>query len=105
MGTRTGAITITDDASGSPQTVGLTGTGIAPVASVSPTTVNFGNQLLNTTSAAQAVTLSNTGTSPLNISSIVAGGGLPPAEARRAGGGGGGGVGEAGCGGRGWSAR
>ena len=55
-------------------TTQLTGTGIAPVASVSPTLLNFGNQKQQTTSAAQTVTLSNTGTATLTISSIAIGG-------------------------------
>ena len=52
----------------------LSGTGTAPVAVVSPTSLNFGNQKQNTTSAPQTVTLSNTGTAPLTISSILLGG-------------------------------
>ena len=73
-GTRTGAITITDDAQGSPHSVGLTGTGataIAPAVSLSVSSASFGNQPVNTTSLAQSVTLSNTGTGTLNITSIV----------------------------------
>lgn len=45
-----------------------------PLASLSTTNMGFGNQTVNTSSAAQGVTLSNTGTAPLNISSIVMGG-------------------------------
>lgn len=53
-------------------TVALTGTGVVPVAGVSPTTLTFAPlQKLNTTSAPQAVTLSNTGTAPLGITSIM----------------------------------
>ena len=73
-GTRTGAITITDNAAGSPHTVSLTGTGAAPVVSLSSTTLTFGSQLVNTTSAAQAVTLTDTGNASLSITSIVASG-------------------------------
>jgi hypothetical protein len=74
IGTRTGAITITDSAAGSPQSVNLTGTGAAvaaPAVSLSPASLTFASQLVNTTSAAQSVTLSNTGTATLNITSIV----------------------------------
>src|SRR5207253_501563 len=46
-GTRTGAITITDNAAGSPQSVNLTGTGAAPGVSLSPSSLTFGNQNLN----------------------------------------------------------
>src|SRR5467141_1932861 len=73
-GTRTGAITITDNASGSPRTVSLTGSGatvIAPAVTLSPSPVGFGNQALNTSSVAQNVTLTNTGTGTLNLTSIV----------------------------------
>src|SRR5207244_1867838 len=73
-GTRTGAITITDNAPNSPQTVNLTGNGGAPVVNLSPTSLDFGNQQVGSTSGAQPVTLSNTGTAVLNISSIVASG-------------------------------
>jgi hypothetical protein len=72
-GTRTGTLTITDNASGSPQTVGLTGTGAsapAPIAGVSPTSLTYASQTVGTTSAAQAVTLSNTGNAALGITSI-----------------------------------
>ena len=74
---RAGAVTITDDAADSPQTVNLSGTGVAaaaPVVSLSTTSLVFGDQEVSTTSAPQAVTLSNTGTGPLAITSIVASG-------------------------------
>jgi hypothetical protein len=71
-GTRTGAVTITDNATGSPHVVNLsgTGTGTAPVVSLSTTTLALGSQPVGTTSAAQTVTLSNTGNATLNITSI-----------------------------------
>src|SRR5207302_1809782 len=59
-----------DNATGSPQTAGLTGTGTAPVVSLTPTSVPFGNQRINTTSAAQTVTLTNSGSAALTISGI-----------------------------------
>jgi hypothetical protein len=68
-GNRTASVSITDNASGSPQTVSLTGTGTAPIVSFGGTTsLNFGNQLVGTTSAAQTVTLTNTGTATLTFS-------------------------------------
>jgi len=75
-GTRTGTLTINDDASDSPQQVSLTGTGTAgaAVASVAPTGLTFSTQLVSTTSAPQQVTLSNTGTAALAISSVAASG-------------------------------
>jgi hypothetical protein len=67
-GTRAGTLSVTDDASGSPQTVPLSGNGIAPAAGLSPGSLTFANQLVGTTSAAQSVTLNNTGSATLNIS-------------------------------------
>ena len=74
-GTQPGTITITDNATGSPHIVNLTGTGTAanaPAVTLSPTSLNFGNQTLNTPSAAQTVTLTNSGTATLSITTIVA---------------------------------
>jgi hypothetical protein len=69
-GVETAALSLTDNAPGSPQTVNLLGTGQEPVASPSPQTVSFGNQPEGTTSAQQVVTLSNTGNLALDISYI-----------------------------------
>ena len=79
IGKQTGILTITDDAPGSPHTVSLTGTGLgavvplAPLASLIGSTV-FPNQIQFTTSAAQTITLTNSGGAVMNISSITAGG-------------------------------
>ena len=73
-GTRTGAVSITDNAAGSPQTIGLTGTGQAPSVSLSPSSLAFGGQMVGTTSSAQSVTLSNTGNGTLSVTSISASG-------------------------------
>jgi len=73
-GTRQGTLTVTDNASGSPQTAALTGTGLVPQAVLSPTTVSFAGQAVGTTSTSQTVTLSNSGGAPLAISSITASG-------------------------------
>jgi hypothetical protein len=69
-GTRTAAVSIADNLAGSPQTVALTGTGVAPVAGLSGNSLTFTAQTLSTTSAAQTVTLTNTGTSALTITGI-----------------------------------
>jgi len=71
-GTRTGSVSISDNASGSPQAVTLTGTGLAPLVSLSPTTLTFSSQTVGTTSSPQNVTLTNTGNSSLSITSITA---------------------------------
>ena len=72
-GTRTGTLTVTDNAANSPQTASLTGTGASsgtPSASLSPTSLTFASQVVGTTSAAQNITLSNGGTAALSISGI-----------------------------------
>jgi predicted small lipoprotein YifL len=72
-GTRTGTLTITDDAGtvpGTTQTVGLTGTGIAPVASLTPSPIDFGSVNMNTTSAASTATLANTGGAIMHITAV-----------------------------------
>lgn len=73
----TGTVTITDDASDSPQTITLSGTGVVPGtpdADLSRHEIDFPSQLAGTTSSAQATTLANTGTVDLTITSIVASG-------------------------------
>jgi hypothetical protein len=73
-GARTGSLTVTDSASNSPQTAGLSGTGARPAVSLMPTSLSFGGQVVNTTSSPLSVTLTNTGAVPLTISSIAASG-------------------------------
>jgi hypothetical protein len=76
VGAETATLQLTDGDSTSPQNIALSGTGAnpAPAVTLAPTSLTFGSQLLNTTSAAQPVTLTNTGTGPLTISSIAASG-------------------------------
>jgi phospholipase C len=72
-GTRAASVSVADNAPGSPQTVGLTGTGTAgggPVVTLSPTSLTFATQVVGTSSPVQVVTLTNTGTGTLNISSL-----------------------------------
>jgi hypothetical protein len=74
-GIRTGVLTITDNASNSPQTVSLTGTGIlGPLVTLSPTSISFPNQFVGTSGLPINVTLTNSGDQPLTISSVQAGG-------------------------------
>ena len=70
LGTRTGTVTITDNAAGSPETVSLSGTGIAPHASLSASSLTFGDQAAGSTSPAKGVTISNSGTGPLTFTQI-----------------------------------
>jgi len=67
-GPATGQLSVTDDASGSPQTAALSGTGT--VVELSPIGLNFGDQKLKTKSPAVPVQLTNTGKSKLAISQI-----------------------------------
>ncbi len=71
-GTASGALTIADSAEGSPQSVALNGSGNGATVSFSPSSLNFGSQTVNTTSAAQTVTMTNTGNATLTITSITA---------------------------------
>jgi hypothetical protein len=57
-GTLSGAITITDNASTSPQAVSLSGTGVAQV-KLSTTSLTFASRTVGTTSAAKEVTFTN----------------------------------------------
>ena len=74
-GTRTGAITIADNAPGSPHVISLRGTGIpSPVLELVPNGLDFGSQLRGTTSAPQTVNVRNVGTGDLTLYSIDASG-------------------------------
>src|SRR5207302_223066 len=73
-GARTGTLSLGDNAAGSPQTVALSGNGTGPGVGLTPTSLDFGNQLLTTTSAPMTVTLTNTGTAALTINSFAASG-------------------------------
>ncbi len=69
-GQRTGTLTIIDDAAGSPHVVSLSGTGSAAVVALSPTSLLFSAIAIGSSSASQAVTLSNQGNSSLSISNV-----------------------------------
>ena len=53
-----GAVTVSDSDHSTPQVIGLNGSGVAPI-SASPSSINFGNVPINTTSSAKTVTLTN----------------------------------------------
>ncbi|MBV9296549.1 MAG: choice-of-anchor D domain-containing protein, partial [Acidobacteriaceae bacterium] len=77
-GARSSTIKVTDNATGSPQSLPVSGTGVGiPVAGVSPSSLTFSSQGTGTRSASQPVTISNTGTGPLTISNIDISGGNP----------------------------
>ena len=67
-GTRTAAVSITDNASGSPQKVALSGVGT--IGKLSPISLSFGSVVIDTTSSAQTGTLTNVGTTTLTITGI-----------------------------------
>jgi Beta-propeller repeat len=69
---RIGSVTVTDDASNSPQTLALSGIGVGPAVALSGG--SLGSQLVGTGSGAQVVSLTNSGNAPLTISSIAVGG-------------------------------
>ena len=72
-GARSAIITFADNASDSPQTLTLQGTGIAVGANITitpSTTVNFGNQLINTTSGTVTTTVTNTGNQAIVLTSV-----------------------------------
>jgi len=73
-GSRSASVAVTDDASGSPHTAGLSGTGTEPSVMLTPASLGFGGQTVGTSSAAQSVTVRNSGTAPLSIGSILIGG-------------------------------
>src|SRR5205823_3542696 len=68
--TRSGTLTVTDNASGSPQTASLTGTGVTGTAALSPTSLTRSEERRVGKDAAQTVTLTNSGGAALSISSI-----------------------------------
>jgi parallel beta-helix repeat protein len=75
-GTLTGQLSVTSDATSSPNLLPMSGVVAAaapppaPVASLTPPSLSFAARTVSTTSPAQTVTLANTGTAPLTISSI-----------------------------------
>ncbi|MDQ6906606.1 MAG: choice-of-anchor D domain-containing protein, partial [Chloroflexota bacterium] len=68
-GARTGTLTITDNAPGSPHIVNLTGMGVAaaPALGVSPVTVTCPAAAVSTTGTCPAVTLTNNGASAMTL--------------------------------------
>jgi hypothetical protein len=69
-GVRSATLTITDNATGSPQTVGLSGLGVAVAVTLSaPTALAFPGTVIGTTNQ-ESVLVQNIGTAAANISSI-----------------------------------
>ncbi len=69
-GTRTGLLSVSTAGTALPLSVSLTGTAGSPLAQLSTLSLTFENQNVGSTSAAQTVTLSNTGIGALIISDL-----------------------------------
>ena len=71
QGTRSAMLSISDNAPGTPQSIGLTGaTPPAAALTLSPASITFPNQFVGTTGLPQTVTATNTGDAPLTITSV-----------------------------------
>src|SRR4029434_1033887 len=61
-GAKSGTLTVSGGNGAGSKTVALSGTGLVPLYTLAPSSLGFGQQAVGGTSAAQAVTLTNTGT-------------------------------------------
>jgi FG-GAP-like repeat/Cep192 domain 4/Abnormal spindle-like microcephaly-assoc'd, ASPM-SPD-2-Hydin/FG-GAP repeat len=68
IGFKSGLLSLSDSASSKPQVIELSGTGT--VITVSPTQLNFGSQKVGTKSAPQNVTVTNTGSTAVSVTSV-----------------------------------
>ena len=68
IGFKGGLLSLSDSASSKPQVIELGGTGT--VISLSPTQLNFGSQKVGTKSPPQNVTVTNTGSTTVNVTSV-----------------------------------
>jgi hypothetical protein len=76
-GSFTAAVSVADNASGSPQTLTLSGTGTSPGVGLSPSSLSFGNEPVGVVSPSQTITLSNTGNTALSITGLALAGANP----------------------------
>ena len=75
VGSRSGTLTVIASDFEGTHVVLLSGTGVVvPIVGLSPTSLTFAGQLVGVASGAQAVTLSNTGSAALSLTSIAASG-------------------------------
>jgi hypothetical protein len=63
-GSPVASLSVSDSATGSPQSATLVGTGLGAAVTLAPNLLTFSSQVVGTTSAAQVVTLTNTGQAP-----------------------------------------
>ena len=78
QGARSAIVKVTDNASNSPQSASVAGTGVTQV-TVSPSALMFGSVSVGSTTAAMTVTVTNNQSVTLNISTITLGG-VEPAD-------------------------
>lgn len=76
-GAKSATLKVSGGAGAGTQSVTLTGTGIVPSYTLSTAAIAFGNQAHGTASAAQSVTLKNTGSLTLPLASVYIGGANP----------------------------
>src|ERR1700722_15852748 len=69
-GAKNATVNFIDNASGSPQSISLAGTAIAPALQISSASLTFAAQSVGTASPSQTITLSSTGTSSATINGI-----------------------------------
>jgi hypothetical protein len=75
--TRTASLNVNVSAPATSKSVSLTGNTVQPSLGVTPASIAFGSQAINTTSAAQAITVTNTGTVAVAFNSVTLGGNNP----------------------------
>lgn len=75
-GNVTGSVSIVSNATNSPATIALTGSGSSQTLQLTPSanSLSFGNTLVGSTSSAQTATLTNTGNASVTISQVTAAG-------------------------------
>jgi cytochrome c553 len=72
-GSRSSTLTVAHNATGTPTTITLVGTGTAtaqPGIALDATSIDLGNQVVDVTSSARTITLTNSGTAALTLSSV-----------------------------------
>jgi hypothetical protein len=72
-GSVSGSISIVSTATNSPPTIALSGTGVQPLISVSPSSVSFDNVITGATSS-KTITVQNPGSATLNVSQVTVSG-------------------------------
>ena len=74
VGSKTATLSINSNGSVTPKTYALSGTGVDPVVTITPSPVTFATQNVGTNSATQTITIRNTGTAAITTSPVALGG-------------------------------